>query len=140
MPSKKPDSWAGKHVGLRGYARGVEVVGGVERAAGGRADAAILRLLLAEAFAPDGEIGGAEERLVGAFGDFYGGGGDAFDVGACDVVAEADGLPVAGGVVVDAFVGDAGEGDAGVDLQRRPGVEAGGDLVGEDIDGSPAAL
>ena len=39
----------------------------------------------------------------------------------------------AGGVVVDAFFGDAGEGDAGVDLERRPGQEAGGDLVGEHL-------
>ena len=38
-----------------------------------------------------------------------------------------------GGVVVDAFLGDAGEGDAGVDLERRPGHEAGGDLVGEHL-------
>ena len=95
-------------------------------------DAAVLRLLQGEAFAGESDVGARDEGVVGALGDVDGGGGDAFDPSVVGVVLEADvALPVAGGVVVDAFFGDAGEGDAGVDLEGRPGQEAGGDLIGE---------
>ena len=62
-----------------------------------------------------------------------GGGGDGVDPFAGDVVVEADGGPLAGGVVVHALGADGEGGHAGVDLERRPGEEAGLDLVGEDV-------
>ena len=65
--------------------------------------------------------------------------GNAFDPGVLDVVAEADGLPVAGGVVEDSLLGDACEGNASVDLQRRPGKRPALIWSGK-IFGSPAAL
>jgi hypothetical protein len=74
----------------------------------------------------------AEERVGVAFGD--GDVGFGYGVGNFSgyIIGEAGGDVLAGGVVVHALGVDAAEGGAGVDLERLPGLEAGGDLVGED--------
>src|SRR6202011_4561140 len=67
---------------FRGDARGVEVVGRGEGAVGWDGDAAVLGLLLGEAFARQREVRTPEDGVVLAFGDGDRGGGDALDPGA----------------------------------------------------------
>ena len=114
-----------------GYACGVEVIGRRDGLRRGDSDAAVLRLLQGEAFAGESDVRACDEGVVGALWDVDCDGGNTVDPGVVGVVLEADGkLPVAGGVVVDAFFRDAGEGNAGIDLEWRPGHETGGDLLG----------
>ena len=105
-----------------------EGVAGVEGAGGGEADAgADLGLLEGEAFAGELDVGVAVHAEGGglfAFVDLDGGYGFFGGVLVGDVVVEASGDGLAGGVVEHAFRGDAGEGDAGVDLEWRPGGQA----------------
>src|ERR1700733_6406631 len=97
-----------------GYACCVEVIGRGGGARRGDGDAAVLGFLQGEAFTGERDIVACDEGVVGALGDGDGGRWDAVDPGVVGVVLEADAaLPVAGGIVVDAFFGDAGEGDAG---------------------------
>ncbi len=130
-------------LGVRGAGGGVEAgahegVGRVGLAGGCEADVgADLRGLEGEGFAGElgvGEAVHAEGGFGRAAGEGDGGGvafvdgdgGDGFGVGdlAGDVVFEAGGDGFAGGVVEHAVGADAGEGDAGVDLERGPGGEA----------------
>ena len=81
-----------------------------------------------------GEVAGrpGEERVGLAFvdGDVWRRrGGEGL---AGDVVGELGGDGLAGGVVVEALRGDAGEGDAGVDLEGLPGEDAFAGELGED--------
>jgi hypothetical protein len=59
-------------------------------------------------------------------------GGHGFGPFASDVVIEAHRRPLAGGVVIHSLWGDGEGGHAGIDFERRPGEEAGLDLIGKD--------
>src|SRR5450432_2970137 len=91
-----------------GGGHGSETVVGRAYGAGfGNHAAAGLAFLVAETFAGDLDVGHSENRVVGAFGNFNI--GRKFAV----IVSEPWG--------------------SGVILQRRPGVKAGGDLIGEGV-------
>ena len=84
-------------------------------------------------FATELRVGDAVEEGIGiAFGN-----GDVrFGENVCNfsghIVGEAGGDVLVDGVIVHALCVDAAEGGAGVDLEGLPGLEACGDLVGED--------
>ena len=116
-----------------GHARSVAMVGDVEGSREGDAGAAVLGFLLAQALAAELDVRAAEGGVIGAFMDGDGGGGHGVGPLAGNVVVEAHRSPLAGGVVVHALGGD-GEGrHAGIDLERRPGEQAGLDLIGKDF-------
>ena len=116
-----------------GYMRAVAVIGDLKLAGERGTGAAVLRFLLSQSFAAELDVGAAKSGIVGAFRDGEGGGGDGVGPPGGDVVIETHRRPLSGGVVVHAFGADREGGDAGVDLERRPGEEAGFDLVGEDV-------
>ena len=115
------------------HARSVAMIGHIEDSGERDAGAAVLGFLLAQAFSRELDVGAAEHGVIGAFGDAEGGGGHGIDPFAGDVVVEAHRRPLAGGVVVHALGADGEGGHAGVDLERRPGEEAGLDLIGKDV-------
>ena len=115
------------------------MVGNVKGSGERDAGAAVLGFLLAEAFSSELDVGAAESGVIRAFGDGEVGGGHGVGPFAGDVVVEAYRRPLAGGVVVHSFGAD-GEGrHAGIDLERRPGEQAGLDLIGKDS-GVPGGL
>ena len=78
--------------------------------------------------------GGEGEEGVGlAFVDDYVDGGDGGRDFSGDVVGEAGGGVLVGGVVEEAFAGDGSSGDAGVDLEGLPGKDTFGGEFGEDF-------
>ncbi len=76
---------------------------------------------------------GGEEGIGIAFGNVYIGGGFGGGDFAGNVVGEAGGDVLAGGVVEDAFAVDVGEGNTGVDLEGLPGEDAFLDHFREDV-------
>ena len=61
------------------HARSVAVIRGFEFSGERNAGASVLGFLLAQAFASELDEGGAEDRIVGSFGDFHRGAGDGVD-------------------------------------------------------------
>ena len=115
------------------HARSVAMIGNVEDAGERDAGASVLRFLLAEAFSRELDVESCRARVVGAFGDGESGGGHGVDRFAGHIVIEAHRRPLAGGIVVHALGADGEGGHAGIDLERRPGKEAGLDLIGKDV-------
>src|SRR5271166_6208680 len=113
-------------------ARAVAMIADGERAAEWDVAASVLRFLLAPAFAGHLDIGTAQDRVEGAFGDFNVRRGDGIAPLFCDVIVEAYRRPLLGGIVVNALAGGREERNAGVNLKRRPGTQALRDLIGKD--------
>ena len=67
MPSKKDDSFSGTEM-----ARGEAVIGSHLGFGRREAGAAALGFLVAEAYARDLDVGQSDQRIVFAFGNFYG--------------------------------------------------------------------
>src|SRR5580658_8089535 len=84
--------------------------------------AAVLRLLLAPAFARNLHIGTAECRVPSADGNRHVGGQRSLDPLAGDVVMETRRSPLAGGVVEHLTVGDRRKRRARINGERLPGL------------------
>src|SRR5260221_8824320 len=117
------------------HARAVAVVGDVDAAAATAraATATHLAALQAAAFASELGVRFTAEEWVGvAFGNDDVGFGDGVGDFSGYIIFEAGRDVLIGGVIVHALRVDAAERRARIDLERRPGWQAGGDLVGED--------